>query len=401
MDPLLSNELKYYARGTCIASANLFANESILQTFLKLHGVSGQMAGVFTATMNVVQMVVILLFSVKADQVKNVKRTSATFIAFLPAFYLIMLPFTVLKDIPSDVFFGAVMTAGVIQNVFLGLYLILDYKLPYQIINMDRYAQLTSTNGVISSIVLVFLSSATSSMASVFDFNRIMSVMYVFSACCMVAASILTSRLQAVFPQQAPRQDRRTGVGQALRLPAFRVLLAPNLMRGFNRGVIGMAATIGLYELGISAVQSSALAVIFTGMTIVGSAVFMMVSRHVAVHKIYLTGSALMLVSMPLLMAGRCFAVFAAAYVLLIASMTMSDNSVPVIVSQIVPYDCIGAYTSLRLATHTGGVALGSLVAGAVLGRLPIIWLLVFSGAMQFTSGLIYFFFRKKTASVL
>ena len=48
----------------------------------------------------------------------------------------------------------AVLLAGAVQNIFYGLYCILDYRIPYQIIDMRKYGQLTSINGVVGGVLM-------------------------------------------------------------------------------------------------------------------------------------------------------------------------------------------------------------------------------------------------------
>lgn len=387
------NAIKYYARTACIGAANLFSTGTMLQTFLSAHSVASELVGMLTATMSIIQMITILLFSTIVDKLRDALKASALAISFLPLFFLIMLPFTFLTNIPPETLFGAVLIAGILQNVAYGLYLVLDYRVPYQIIDMKDYGQMSSVSGIVSSIIMVLLSSLTTSLISLFDFDRVMAVMYIFSALAMAASAVISRRFRPICQPYTEEQRAHSGLIHTLKLPAFRILLLPNLMRGFNTGVFGMLATIGIHELGLNAAQSSSLSIVYTLISIFSAFIYMKLDRRVHLHKLYLAASAIMCCAMPLMLIGRSYPLFLAFYVLLVIGIGVADYTVPVLITKVIPYDCIGSYTSLRMGTHTGGVALGSMVAGAALSRIPGIWLLLISGCLQLTSSLIYYLF--------
>jgi len=199
--------------------------------------------------------------------------------------------------------------------------------------------------------------------------------------------------------EKAERKD--SGLLATLRLPAFRVLLLPNVMRGFNTGVVGMLATIGIHELGIHAAQSSSLGVIATVASIGGSYAFLHLARRFRSHWFYFGASTAAFCLLPLMLAGRNFAVFAAVYLLLLLGQSIVDNSCPVLVAKLVPYECIGSFTSMRIGLYQGGISLGAMAAGASLGKIPVVYILLFSGAMQLLSGLGYWLFARKNAALL
>lgn len=391
-----SNELKYFARGACLSVSLLYSSGTLLQTFLSANGVSSEQIGMLTAVINVVQMVTILLVSAAADRMKNPVKTSAVLLGCLPIFFVIVLPFAVMTDVSAQTLFGAVMAAAIIQNLFYGVLVVLDYRLPYEIIDMKNYAPFSSVNGIVSGLFSVLFSALTTGLISVFPFDRVIVAMYVFSAIALLAGAVMVWKMKPIRQvSEAEKEKKESGLIPTLKLPAFWILLLPNLMRGFNTGVVGMLATIGIYELGMSAAQSSALSIAYTVMSILGAACFMRLCKKIALHKLYLMASVLILASLVLLMAGKSFYVFFVVYIAVILGLMLADYSVPALVVKIIPYECIGSYTSFRMGTHTGGTALGALVAGAALGNFPVILLLAFSGLMQLGSGLVYYLFSK------
>lgn len=99
------------------------------------------------------------------------------------------------------------------------------------------------------------MDSATSLLFATQDFDRVMSAMYALSALCMAAAALFTRRMTPAFDALETKKQN-SGLLATLKLPTFHALLPPNVLRGFNTGVVGILATIGIYELGLSAAQT-------------------------------------------------------------------------------------------------------------------------------------------------
>ena len=381
--------------------ANIFFSGTLLQAFLASHGVSSERIGMLSATFSIVQMVTMLLFSAAVDKLKEPLKKSSLILAFLPLFYLEMLPFAFAGNVSEQALFSAAMAAGVAQSVFLGLNGILDYRIPYQIIDMRNYARFNSYAGIISGVLSVSVSSFVTFALARFAMDSVMGAMYALAAVCMAAASFFTGRMKPIDSPQTASRGKDSGLLATIKLPAFRVLLLPNLMRGFNTGVLGMLATIAIHELGISAAQTSSMSVIYTVAAIGGAYGFMRLARRIRVHWLYFGASILMCCLLPLLLPAGNYAVFAAVYAVLVLGQAFADNACPVLVAKLVPYECIGSFTSIRIGTYTGGISLGAMAAGFVLGRMPVLWLMLFSGLMQLGSGLVYYLFARANKDLL
>ena len=392
----MSNEIKYYLRNGCVYAANLFASGALLQTFLSEKGLSGAQIGTVTATLSMAQMITILLFSTVVDKVRNSVKASAVFMMFMPLFSLVMLPFSLMQGVAPGVLMSAVLIAGALQNVFYGLYIIQDYRIPYEIIDMKDYGRLNSLNGVTGGLLMVLVSGLTTLLLYRFEVGPVFFAMYLLSAACMVTSALVTRSMRVVARPVEESTLKKAGLFNTLRMPAFWALLMPNLMRGFNSGVVGMLATVGMFELGLSAAQTSIMSIVYTAMTIAGPVCFLRLQGTVRLHSMYLLASLVMLCALPAMLIGHSFGVFLGVYIVLLVGLGIADYAMPVLITRVIPYESIGSYTSLRMGTHTGGIALGSMVAGAALGHIPTAVLLLISGCLQFGSGVIYWLYCRR-----
>ena len=392
----LGNEMKFYIRNGCVYAANLFLSGTLLQTFLSSKGVSSAQIGMILAALNMAQTITILLFSTVVDKVRNSVKASAIFQMFTPLFALVMLPFTLMQGVSVDTLTGAVLLAGTVHNIFYGFYCILDYRIPYEIIDMRDYGRLNSINSVVGGVLMVAVSGLTTGLLYIFDVGPVFFCMYLFAAACMAGSTLVTKSMKTVDRPIAEGSGKKTGLLSTLRMRAFWVLLLPNLMRGFNNGVVGMLATIGMFELGLSAAQSSAMSLAYTVMSVLGPLAFFELQKRTRLHSMLAVCSAMIPAAMALLTMGGSFGSFIAVYVVLMLLIGIVDNLMPVLVTRIIPYENIGSYTSLRMGTHMAGLSLGSMAAGAALGNVPTAALLAFSGCLQLGSGFAYWMYCRR-----
>jgi len=390
------NEMKFYVRNGCVYAANLFLSGTLLQTFLSSKGVSGAQIGMVLAALNMAQTITILLFSTVVDRVRNSVKASAIFQMFTPLFALVMLPFTLMQGVSVDVLTGAVLLAGTVHNIFYGFYCILDYRIPYEIIDMRDYGRLNSINSVVGGVLMVAVSGLTTGLLYLFDDGPVFFCMYLFAALCMAASTLVTKSMKTVDRPVSAEAGKGVGLLSTLRMRAFWFLLLPNLLRGVNNGVVGMLATVGMFELGLSAAESSAMSIAYTVMSVAGPLAFFELQKRVRLHNLLIVCSAVIPAAMAILTLGGSFGSFIAVYVVLMLVIGIVDNLMPVLVTRIIPYENIGSYTSLRMGTHMAGLSLGSMAAGAALGNVPTAALLAFSGCLQLCSGLSYWMYCRR-----
>ena len=386
------NGMKYCIRFSCIAVSMLFAGGAFLQAFLAENGVSAEKISTLVAAMNTAQMVTILLFSSVVDRMKHVIGNSARFIAGMGVYFAVMAFLAFSGAASSGLLYGIALGAGVVLYIFYGLYAVSDYRLPYQIIDMKDYAHVTGTCGVMGGAISVGISALAAFLIASLPMNPVMGSLYLLSLFSLAGAVYMTKRLRPIpFAPSDISQKKHIGLLATLHLPMFWKLLLPNLMRGFNTGIIGMMATIGMHEMGLTAAQTSAMALVYTVMGVAGGYGFMRLSAKRSSASLCLFAGILMAAAMPLLMLGKQFYFFLGLYAAVLFAMQLVDYTVPVILVDLIPYECIGSFTSLRLGTHSGGIALGSMAVGIALSSGSSVLLLLFSGLLQLISSIVYY----------
>ena len=176
----------------------------------------------------------------------------------------------------------------------------------------------------------------------------------------------------------------------------FSVLIIPNLIRGFNLGIINMAVTIGYYA-GYLDSQSASILVVISNLVVIGAnAVYAWLAGKYSDKYTILISSIAVFIFMPMMFLLKTTTGYLLFYGISFFLVTIIGNAVPVAVTRIADFRTMGQYTAGRMVLNT----LGSTLAGfacipmfRLMGVLPSI---IIAAAFQLLSGLAYYFYMQK-----
>lgn len=396
----MNNEKRFYLRGTATSVATLVLNGGVLfQAFLQSRGVPTDRIGAYVSVTGIAQVASMLLCAGLVDRIANVRRASALF--YLPniLFTAAMIPLSLIGSAPPSLVFWLAICFSAATRLAAGVRDMLDYRLPYLIIPISAYARLTSTDGVIAGIAGIAVSSGISAALRRFDSAPVMSAMFIAALLLFLFAAWETGRFQVLpdAPKPNPVQKNQTSLCQLFRMPAFYLLALPNLLRGCSTGVMAMAAILGVHTLGLSTEATAAASAVTTAGSVAGSILYMFFARRrIRTRNACAFGSLLMLISAPLMLAGRIYPLFLVMLFLANVGILIVNDAVPVMVTEFLPYDVVGRYTALRMSLTTGGSAFASFLLGKLAGSVSPVLLLSFAGTLQALSGAVYWWFSKR-----
>lgn len=402
---MMSNYLKYYCHKGLFAVTTLFISGSIMQTFLAEIGFSGRQVGTYSALTNVVQIMVTVLNIFIADNLSNPKKLLA-WLSLSPA--LLCLPMFLFcfrgRGDVTEVYF-MIMLLCCVLNFFLGIKTIVEFRLPYMIIDIRNYARMENINGVISGIISVAVSALVAILMDIYPMRSVMAggfllctVFSVLSA--WVDVSMKVRKEYQVVSQKAHKEYQDTPE----RRPAFRweklikrefgYFYIPNFLRGLTMGVISVIPVICRAEITTNASVLSGLATVLSLSAIVGSAIYLALQYRIRTPKLYLFWSAVQCLFLALMMSGKNVAVFFICYMIVCIGYNITNVAVPVYVTEIIPYEDIGSYTSVRLITMMAGQAIASYGATAVMDYVPGAVVLIIAGVTQLISGIMFYCYK-------
>ena len=382
-------------------------NGAIIQTFLSAYGVSLQNIGMFTAASSVSQVVVMLFCSGMVDRIRDIKRACALFHLPMILFFLALIPLCVIKGLSPGQVFWMVLVLGVVQNLFVGFRSIVEYKLPYLIIPMEQYPRLISVDGVISGLTGILASAALSFFLARLPYFQVMAVVFGLCILFFVGCWLLSERLKVLHQPEEQRiappspvgpEGRPLSLTDILKMKSFYLLILPNLMRGCSMGIMGVVTVIGINDLALSESQAAYIATAVTAGTILGGLIYALFSRRLTSRCLCMAGSVIMLLSTPLMLAGGSYLFFLTMLVVAMVGQLIVNYAIPVMVTEFVPYEVMGRYTSWRLALTTIGTAFANMVVGMAVGKIPSVLLLTAAGVLQMAASLAYFYYSRAHA---
>jgi len=152
------NERKFYLNGLVKNFILLMLNGSVIQMFLAECGIPEQNITFYVSLMQIVQLSVMTAFAPFLDKIKNIIRVTAFIYVLAVPIVLLSMYFCFNQNMDADLMFGAYLLAGLLLGVGIGLDNRVTYKLPYHVLNMERYGIVEANSGVIAGVFSVIMS---------------------------------------------------------------------------------------------------------------------------------------------------------------------------------------------------------------------------------------------------
>ncbi len=393
----MANYIKYYLRNIFYSTAILFTSVSVIQIFLGNLGIDSVRMGFFTSLLSVVNVLTSIGVSASADRVKNVRGTLTRICIPIGLCFILLASLGLIPDSNKQLIFLCTAALCLIQMFFMALYAVFEYKLPYHVIDMDKYGMFLSINGIVIGISNMAASVLLSEMLSRYPYRSVMTVGFALGGVCMALSMLLNSLLKtskaSATKTSAQEQDIIGSLNRIIKLDSFRWLIAPNLLRGIHMGLINVVAVIAVSK-GFSVNTQSQLVTVAFSANIVGSVLFMLISKRPRNRLLCLIGT--LLTAAGLFMASDSESVFLSAYFITAAGKIIVDYSVPARVSELIAPDIACLYHTWRLITTTIGTVLSTAVSGFFIEKCPIIVFLLLATLCQLISGVCYFIYNNR-----
>lgn len=389
----IKNETKYYIETALWHIALMMINGSIMQTCLLELGTNSNYVSLFVSIMQVVQVVAMLLFSPRVDKFKNIIFSYAiTHIMQLVIIFAFLFVFF-FNDIDLNVKLYIVMAAGLICSAVLGLNNTLAYKVPYSIFNMEKYGTITGVSGTLCGFFGVAFSSTLSFFLKKYKYFSVMKVFYIIAAVLILFTVIIIINFKNNGYTSTKTMSKKTSL---FKYKPFLILFIPNLLRGFNSGVVLLMVTIGYHIKTINSVSAGYLIIVTNVAMIISCLFYSYLAKLKKDRWVVLISSGIIAISMPLMCINRSPSIFLIMYFLVYFVFNLITYATPVLVTKVVDYNIMGQYSAWRMLLHTVGSALGGVVCIPMIDALGAFASLALVGSMQLISGVVYFVFCRK-----
>lgn len=377
----------YAAMAASYTAALPMINGALMQLFLADKGLSTVQIGTFATVVQMSTLLGTMLFSKTVDKSDNPKRFTGLVLlcqTLLSLCYLLIAKSSLSANV-------TLLLTGMLAAMLTGLAAlkgILDYKLPYQIIPLDKYGNMVFFNSAVNGVVGIGLS---------FCFSRIIAVKlggepYLW---CMVLASTLllisSTSCLSMKPIEGSaaiiRKNSMTGkqLLEMFRSPKFKAIILPTLLRGITFGITGSMVLIML-NLGYSDADVSKLPIITACGCLLAAGIHHVLSHRLKIPSIGTVGSILLL-SVLFLPRGNTH-LFYFLYLLVYTGQMLIDCTVPIMVIHIVDPQIAGAYNAWR-NTLLFLVSTVSTYVTAVLLERGLVMMVLIACAVGYSVGMI------------
>ena len=394
-----NNELKYCMQQMLYTILNLMLVGSVLQTFMIESGIPETKVSLYVSFMQIVQMFIMIAFSKVIEKCKNVIEMNAKLMLFQIPPLLLMLYLCFNASMPVQMKYAAFFVIGTIFNIGLGLLNVVSYKLPYHVLDMERYGTVTGESGLLAGITGICYFALLSYFQKKHEYFAVMKPFLFFGIIFAVLTVILTATMESVGDCVPGEVTQKKHINIFTYKP-FYILFLPNLMRGLNYGTIAVMVAVGYYLKLLNAHTAGLFIVITNVSMFAGSAVYTMFARCHMDKWVILIASAALAVMMPAMCIGRNTAVFLALYALCYFMIQMIGYAVPVLVTKIVDYDVIGQYTAWRMLLFTMGSAISGSMFIKLIDFCGVYTAFTIAGAMQLISGMAYFVYAVRNKRI-
>lgn len=365
-----------------------------MQTFLLQVGFSERQVYMFNSFIQIAQtlmMVAMTFFSGKIRKVKFVTGLSYLSLAVLASVFLLGACNPSIVGKPYTI---AVFIAAGISYVGVGLYTILVYCLPYYVIDMKEYGKMTSLSGALAGGCAFVLSFVHAFIVAKFDYMQAMAWFFVLSIVCFALTSCVCLSMKEIESRGEIAKTTKADVLAAFKNKDTYILLLPNFARGIATGVMSVIAVIAISAGILDSKTSSYVNIVMQVASLLGSLLFAFSYKKAPPKNLLLIATLIVCAVFPFCI---CFgtvpflALFFAVYIFRV----IVDTAISVVVTEIIPKEQIGAYTSIRMLVFTGAQAVSTLIVSPIVRLVGYVGLLIFTSVMQLVCGLTYYFVAK------
>ena len=388
----MSNIVKYCIYKTIYNVGFTFCTGTIMQTFLIQAGFAENQIYVLNSLMQIMQVAVMLVLTFLSGKIKRVKGVTSISYLSLSLLTGVFLIGAINPNLINHGYVIAVFIVAGISYAGVGLYMILSYCLPYYTIDMKDYGKMTGISTAIAggvsfltSLVYSFLLLKFSSM-----YMKITSVFFVIAIVCFILTSIVCASMR-VKNVEASKEDReKNDVTAVFKNKNTYLLLIPNFVRGLSVGIFNVIATIAISTSILNETTSSYVNVILQIATFAGNVFFAFAYKRFSTKNLLLLATIGVCVSFPFSLELGVIGFFC-CFAIASFFRFVTDTAIPVLITEIIPKEQIGPYTSIRMLIFTGAQAVATLLITPLKNIVGYTGVLIFATVMLFICGVTYY----------
>lgn len=390
------SNLKKYCIYTAIYSVGfMFCSGAIIQTFLLQIGLSEQQVYVFNSLTQIAQVVMMLVMTFLSAKIKSVKLISGLSYLSLSILTVVFMLGALNPSIFGNIYIIILFITVAISYLGVGLYSILSYILPYYVIDMKEYGKMSGISVLASGGVSFAFSFVHAFIVSKFNYMQVMTWFFILALICFILTAIFCLSMKELARQDEEVKTTKEDIVAVFKNRYTYVLLLPNFARGLAAGIMSVITVVAISVNILNEQTASYVNIVMQIAIFAGNALYVATYKKLTSNLLLLISTIGLCIFFPISIVGGlvCFLVlFFVAYFF----RMIIDTAIPVIITEIIPQNQIGAYTSIRMLVFIGAQAVATLIITPLVGVIGYVGLLICASIMQLICGVVYYIVAKK-----
>ena len=375
----------------------MFCSGAIIQTFLLQAGFSEKQVYLFNSLIQIAQVVMMVVMTVLSSRIKRVKLVTGVSYLSLSLLAIVFLLGAINKDLLGETFVVVTFFVAGITNLGVGIYTIMSYCLPYYTIDMAEYGKMSGLGVMFSGGCSFILSFVHTFVVSKFDYMQSMVWFFILAIICFILTSIICLSMKEIGKQEREESSKEDVIAVFKNKDTY-ALLIPNFARGLAAGIMSVITVVAISMKILDEQSSSLVNVIMQIAMFAGNFIYIFAYKKLSSKNLLVISTIGICVSLPFcVMGGNVW--FLVLFFLAYLFRMIVDTAIPVLVTEIIPQNQIGAFTSIRMLVFTGAQAVATLIIMPIVGVVGYNGLMIFAVVMQAICGAGYFLcahFKKK-----
>ena len=343
------------------AIAQIFVTGQIMQGYLSHIGLSNGKISTYMSTSNIVQVVCMALLFFFADKIKNMKRT-IQICFYIMAMFFVLLIMTQFVNIGIGMMFVFLLLASVVYNASYAVKAILDYRLPYSIIDMKNFGKLSSLTSIVSQVIVISVGFIFSLVVAMFRYDSVILVCFTAGIISLLLAAFTAGRFQMM--NTVFEQNEKPKIADVFREKSVIHLAPLHYLRGIVNGCFAMATVMFIANVSDDVRLTAPLSVILSVGTVLSGTLYLAFIKKMPSTIYTIIGGIVTGTSLIIMATTNNAWIFYPVYFVGAVGMYFIDNSIPIFIAEFVSGKIIGGYTTIRMLITTFGMATGNMLVG-------------------------------------
>ena len=391
MEIAKKNFIKYCIQTTAYAVAAMFLNGVIIQSFLLFVGLDEAQVYTYTSLSQLAQVGVMALMIFISGRIKRGRQLSA----FSNLLMLIPLALLIFGSVDpllfTDTYVLIFFVVSFIVFGGIGLYSVLMYCLPFQVIDIADFGKFTGISGALAGVASFAVSSLYTAIISCFDYLGSMTCFFILAVLCAALSSVMFFTMKNLPDTElGNNQVSRSDVLAVFKNRDTYLLIVPNFSRGLATGIFNVIAIMAVSSGVTDTTGASAFNIVLQVSSFAASLIFVFLYRKLSIGRMIIFATVGVCTLLPFSFTFG-FVGFIILMLFALFFRCIIDSAIPTALIKIIPENQMGAYSSIRMLTLTAAQAVAAALVLPLVNTVGYVGVLIFASVMQLICGLGHF----------